>query len=779
MLLRLSKMVAERRSGRDERGVTVITILIGIVVLGVLAGIVIMSVGGDDDGGGETAGATIDAGALRAAQEAYCAKNGAFGTEEQLVKGGFIKAQSTTHDVVLSSGGTCTKAGVADATAFKVSCAADTSCGPSSKPVLGGTLVIENGTGAPGTALNHSINTASSVVINDADMFNGLLRYELDGSLGGDLALSYTIDNNVPAASNPNCAGVTPACDAMTTVAKFVLRPNVKFHGVDASRPGDGETLKPEDVEFSFSKAILAAHSRTRALNPALGVTGAAVRTVVPPEAIQVQPPTAGNGGTVIFNLRQVFAPFPFALTVTEAPIISQTAYGPCFDDGSLFNIAPATPLCPANTSPVGTGPFRFKSLGPDGVRSVKNPDYFRFDKDGVRLPYLDEVFKKTVAGNPTTALDSKEVDVAGVQLSDITRLRDDMNIDVSYPRSTNISTIAFNMTKRQEGNATAAPPPPGGTAAVGLPPSQGGYPPNDPHYGQNKPGSNENAPPHKILGDSRVREAIFKALDREKIWTDVQFKTGRVADAPIHSSFALPNGGAYQGPQPLPTFERAAAGNLLSAAGWSDTSNSDGIRRALNHPNKNNPDPDLVVPDGTRLAMEYLHAEGGEEMAAEVKSQLKTVGIDITTFSVNNGTVLAPRVFHARSFDLAFYSNNNGAEPQFGARRLAHTDQVTQSNSFANGSGYKSVIMDQLWADASKAPNTATYQAKFLQIQRMLLGLDTPGGPALTPVEVAQKFPVVHVGETVNVRATLSTCTGFNHGDTGLYMEAAHCKKT
>jgi ABC-type transport system substrate-binding protein len=185
------------------------------------------------------------------------------------------------------------------------------------------------------------------------------------------------------------------------------------------------------------------------------------------------------------------------------------------------------------------------------------------------------------------------------------------------------------------------------------------------------------------------------------------------------------------------------------------------------------------VVPDGTRLAMEYLHAEGGEEMAAEVKSQLKTVGIDITTFSVNNGTVLAPRVFHARSFDLAFYSNNNGAEPQFGARRLAHTDQVTQSNSFANGSGYKSVIMDQLWADASKAPNTATYQAKFLQIQRMLLGQDTPGGPALTPVEVAQKFPVVHVVESVNVRGTLATCAGFNHGDTGLYMEAAHCKKT
>ncbi|MGH9222463.1 MAG: ABC transporter substrate-binding protein [Acidimicrobiales bacterium] len=754
---------------------TVIVMIMGVVVLGILAALVVFAVSGDDDDG-QQASNTIDDGAIKVAQEAYCTKNGSFGTEKQLVDGGFLKAESTAFDVTLSSGGTCDRAGNANATAFKVSCAPDTSCGPSAKPVLGGILVVENGTGAPGTALNHSINTASSVVINDADMFNGLLRYELDGSLGGDLAQSFKVDNAVPRERNPNCVNAT--CDAMTSVATFVLRPGVKFHGVDASRPGDGDILDPDDVEFSFSKAILAAHSRTRALNPALGVTGQATRTVVPPDAIQTLPPTAGNGGTVIFNLRQVFAPFPFALTVTEAPIISETAYGPCFEDGSLFNIAPATPLCPANTSPVGTGPFRFQSLTPEGVRTVKNPDYFRFDAAGNRLPYLDGMFKKTVAGSATTALESREVDVATVSLADIPRLGDDLNYDVAFPRSTNILTIGFNMTKRQEGSATAAPPPPGGQSAIGLPPSQGGYPESSPYYGQNKPGSNENAPPHKILGDSRVREAIFKAIDRNKIWTDVQFKTGRVADAPIHSSFALPNGGAYQGPQPVPQFNRTEAGSLLSAAGWSDTSNSDGFRRALNHPNKNNPDPDLVVPDGTKLAMEYLHAEGGEEMAAEVKSQLKTIGIDITTFSVNNGTVLAPRVFHARTFDLAQYSNNNGAEPQFGARRLVHTDQVTQSNSFANASGYKSTVMDQLWVDASKAPDTATYQAKFLQIQRMILGQATTGGPALTPLETSQKFPVVHLVESVNTRATLSTCTGFNHGDTGLYMEAAHCKK-
>ena len=758
-------------SRRSEGGFTLIELLVVVVVLGILAGVVVFSVGGVSDRGATSAIKT-DARTIRTAQEAYFAKYGSYGTEEQLVEKGFLSEASSTHDVVVATGPSCGPTG----SCFVITCQVDTGCGASSTPVLGGTLVVNNGSSAPGQALNHSVNTASDVVSNGADMFNGLLRYELDGSLGGDLAQSFTIDNAVPSAANPNCAAA--ACDAITTVASFVLRPGVKFHGADASKPGDGEVLEPADVEFSFSRAILASHTRTRALNPALGVTGQTVSTVVPPDAITTLPPSAGNGGTVRFNLRQIFAPFPFALTVTEAPIISETAYGPCFSDGSLFNSPPTTPVCPATVSPVGTGPFRFRSLGAEGVRTVKNPDYFRFDAAGNRLPYLDEVFKKVVSGNAATSLESGAVDVANINVADVVRLRSNTTVNLAYPRSTNIQTIGFNMTKRQPGSATAAPPPPGGPSAVGLPPEQGGYPPSSPYFGQNKAGSNENAPPHRILGDSRVREAIFKALDRPKIWNDVYFQTGRVADAPIHSSFALPNGGAYQGPQPLPTFDRAAAGALLSAAGWSDTSNADGFRRALDHPNESHADPELVVPDGTKLALEYIHATGGETLAAAIKAQLKTIGIDVTTISGNNGSVVAPRIFHARTFDMGGYSNNNGAEPQFGARRLVHTDQVIQNNSFANASGYKSTLMDQLWLEASMAPDTATYQAKFLQIQRMILGESTPGGPALTALELKQKFPVVHVMETVNIRGARASCGGFNHGDTGLYMEAAHCKR-
>lgn len=749
MVAVISERLARRRAG--EGGFTLIELLVVIVILGVLAGVVVFSVGGVRDKGEASAHAT-DARTLRTAQEAYFAKFGEYGTTDDLVREGFLSAPSGLNDIVLSP----------DKKSFTITCdATQPGCGSSGAVALGGTLVINNGANPPGVSLNPAITSEGGTHTNSEDMFNGLLRYEKDGSIGGDLAQSFTFENNVPAASNPNCAPTTPGatCDAATTVASFVLREGVKFH--------NGDTLTPADVEFSFEKAILAAHGRTRAIIGTLGITGSGLGTVTPPEAIQTLPPTSGNGGTVKFNLRQVFAPLRFTLNVTEAPIISKSAYEPCWDNGTLFQPGSA---CPANVRPVGTGPFMFESLdGTTGITTVKNPEYFRFE-NGIRLPYFDKVVKKIVSGNAAESLRSGAVDVAGIGAADRPSLASDSRFAlVSTPRGSGggncVTTIAFNTTKRQPGSATVAPT----TAPTDDPAS--------PYFGQNKPGSNDNARPHRIVGDPRVREAIFKALDRPKFHQDIAFGAGRVADAPVHSIFQ-PNG-AYQGPQPLPTFDRAAAGALLDAAGWSDTSNGDGFRRALNHPNENHADPDLAVPDGTKLALEYLASTGNEAFATEVKSQLALVGIDVTPVHGNNASFVAWRIFHARTFDMAQISYCNNDEPQFGVRRQYHTDQLVQTNAFTNASGYKSTMMDQLWVDASKAPDTATYQLKFLAIQRLALGLGTPSaGVAPGPLETAQRIPMVQMLESAGTRGHRAACQGFNHNNTGLYYESAYCTR-
>jgi peptide/nickel transport system substrate-binding protein len=743
-----------------QSGFTLIELLVVIVILGILAGVVVFSVGGVTNKG-ETAAHATDARTLRTAQEAYFAKFGRYATADELVEAGFLSSPPELSDIVLAP----------DKKSFTITCdATNPGCGSSGAVALGGTLVINNGATAPGVMLNPAITSEGGTHSNSEDMFNGLLRYEKDGSIGGDLAQSFSFDT-VPSSSNPNCPPVTAStCDANTTVATFVLREGVKFH--------NGTTLTPADVEFSFEKAILAAHGRTRAIIGTLGVTGSGLSTVTPPEAIQTSAATTGNGGTVKFNLRQVFAPLRFTLNVTEAPIISKSAYEPCWNNGTLFTVGNA---CPANVSPVGTGPFKFESLnGTTGITTVKNPDYFRFE-NGIRLPYLDKVIKKIVSGNSADSLKSGAVDVAGVSNADRPSLADAKFVLTSTPRGSGggncITTISFNTTKRGAGAATTAPAPPGGTAAIGQSPANGGYPADSPYFGQNKPGSNENARPHRVLGDSRVREAIFKALDRAKFHQDVAFGAGRVADAPVHSIFQ-PNG-AYQGAQPLPGFDRAAAGALLSAAGWSDTSNGDGFRRALNHPNENDPDPDLAVADGTKLALEYLASTGNEAFATEVKSQLATVGIDVTPVHGNNASFVAPRLFRARTYDMGQISYCNNDEPQFGVRRQYHTDQLVQTDAFTNASGYKSTMMDQLWVDASKAPDTATYQLKFLAIQRLALGLGTPAA-GITPgaLEIAQKIPMVQMLESAGTRGHLAVCQGFNHNNTGLYFESAYCAR-
>ena len=849
MISRLSNKVADAK--RREGGFTLIELLVVIIILGILAAVVVFAVRGTGDKG-RSAAVKTDVKTVRTAQEAFCAKFGRYGTEPELVQQQFLSEQSTYSGVALGSGGPCKGAGVENQSAYQITCDVNAVGGSGCSPdtlALGGTLIIHNGAGVPASTLNPAITSEGGTHSNSEDMFNGLLRYESNGDIGGDLAQSFNFDNNVPSGANPNCPPITATatCDPTTTVATFVLRENVKFH--------NGVTLAPEDVEFSFAKAILAAHGRTRAIIGTMGVTGSGTGTVTPPEAIQIEPPVSGShGGVVKFNLRQVFAPLKYTLNVTEAPIIPRNPYEACFNNGTLF----AGVDCAANTTPVGTGPFKFSFNNNTGIETVKNPDYFRFDSFGNRLPYFDKLFKKVVTQTGVAPIQSGSVDVQAIANNERPLVQSDPNIVLTAtPRGSGggncITTIAFNTTKRAMPNVhanaagTVANPPPGfvvnassdgsstitaqagesfvpedvgGTVSgsgvpttgpgtpvtitsvalggatavvsasipaqtfraltirkVGAAVSRGGYPATSPYYGQGKANTNENASPHRILGDARVREAIFKSLDRTQFWNDVAFQAGRVADAPVHSIFQ-PNG-AYQGPQPLPTFDRAAAGALLDAAGWAGTP-SGGFRTALDHPNESNPDPELQVPDGTVLALEYLNSSTSatEPFAALVKSHLATVGINVTYVFGNNASFVAPKLFHARTYDMGQISYCNNDEPQFGVRRQYHTDNLIQTNAFTNASGYKSTMMDQLWVDASKAPDVTTYQAKFLQIQRLALGLSTPGGPVPTALETDQRVPMVQMLESAGTRGYRANCKGFNNNNTGLYMEAASCTR-
>ena len=104
---------------------------------------------------------------------------------------------------------------------------------------------------------------------------------------------------------------------------RFHLRPGVQWH--------DGVLFTGADVAYTFKEVLLKYHARTRAsLGPALSDV------------------VALDDSTVEFRFRRPYAPLLQQLDVSEAPIIPKHIF------------AGTDPLTnPANTRPIGTGPYR------------------------------------------------------------------------------------------------------------------------------------------------------------------------------------------------------------------------------------------------------------------------------------------------------------------------------------------------------------------------------------------------------------------------------------
>ncbi|MGQ0743821.1 MAG: ABC transporter substrate-binding protein [Acidimicrobiales bacterium] len=89
---------------RSQAGFTLIELLVVIIILGILAAVVVFAVGGVGDKG-QSAADEIDERTLRTAEEAFFSRNGRYGTEAELVAGGFLSEESSTHQVDVTDEG--------------------------------------------------------------------------------------------------------------------------------------------------------------------------------------------------------------------------------------------------------------------------------------------------------------------------------------------------------------------------------------------------------------------------------------------------------------------------------------------------------------------------------------------------------------------------------------------------------------------------------------------------------------------------------------------------
>jgi peptide/nickel transport system substrate-binding protein len=466
----------------------------------------------------------------------------------------------------------------------------------------GGTLVVA--LAADPGHLNPAITTSGATHTAAELLYNGLIGQDERGQPVPELAESWQVEQD-------------------GAIYRFRLRQGVTWH--------DGRPFTAADVKFSFEEVLLKYHARTKA-----SMAGAIVGIDAPDDR------------TVVFRFKQPYAPLLLQLDVTEAPIVPRHVY-----QGS----DPQTN--PANSQPVGTGPFKFVAYtkGTE-IRLARNGAYFKKD-----LPYLDEVVMRVIpdAGTQVLALENGEVDFLwDVPGPDLGRLRADRRLEMArtgyHPGGSNcIMTVSFNLDR-------------------------------------------------PILKEPRVRQAIAHALDRQQFLERVLFGQGKVAAAPISSEITW----AHAAGLAMPRFDRAEAERLLDAAGWKRE--GAGPRTARGVPG---------VTDGSRLEIDFLHFPQFAKYGELVRQQLGAVGMEVKQRPLEPA-VFAPTVFKDRNFDTNVISYCNGPDPEIGVRRMYHSSQIGPA-PFTNAAAYRNAQVDTLFDEASRSVDRAKRTALYRQIQEIV----------------------------------------------------------
>lgn len=185
-------------------------------------------------------------------------------------------------------------------------------------------------------------------------IYEGLLRYDQKLQPMPQLAKSWEVSE-----------------DGLTYT--FHLHDNVKWH--------DGKPFTSADVVFSADVFLRETHARLRT------------------SLEHVESITAPDDTTVIFKLKEPFGPFLGIFEAGTMPMVPKHIY-----EGTEYKSNPA------NNTPIGTGPFKFKEwVKGSHILLTKNEDYYEDGK-----PYLDEIYWHIIpdAASRAVAYETGVVDI-------------------------------------------------------------------------------------------------------------------------------------------------------------------------------------------------------------------------------------------------------------------------------------------------------------------------------------------------------------------------------
>ena len=309
----------------------------------------------------------------------------------------------------------------------------------------------------------------------------------------------------------------------------------------------------------------------------------------------------------------------------------------------------------PLNDQPaVSAGPFTFQSwTRDDNTILVRNENYWE------GAPYMDGMIYRIVpdAGTRLAQLQSGEVDIVGIEPTQLTAVQGNPDIDVYRFEDDGYDYIALNQAN-----------------------------PENPQPGKDENGNLLPQDPHPILGDVAVRQAMAHALDYQSIIDNVYLGQGYQIAANVLPAISW----AYDDALAPYDYNPDLARQMLEDAGWVD-GNNDGIREK----------------DGKTLSLSLLTNAGNktrEDLGVLVQDQLNAIGFDISFEAIDFGTMVDRML--GQNYDMVIIGwTGLGSDPNDDA--FWKSDYDTPGSGF-NFVSFQSARIDELLTQGVTVPGCA-----------------------------------------------------------------------
>lgn len=396
----------------------------------------------------------------------------------------------------------------------------------------------------------------------------------------------------------------------------FKLREGVKF--------SDGEEITADDVIFTFEtifapqldadgKPVLDKSSGKPLLRYPSRYAG---QYTIDGEPIKF---TKIDKYTVRFSTKKAYA--PFLTDIGFVGILPKHKLAKAAADGS-FQQAWSTQTAIENPAEIAaSGPFQIFSYKP-GERLVlkPNPHYWRADKKGNRLPYIDFLVYKFVADSNTSTIlfATGQCDAAAIGANDYAWVK-------NYAQ-----TYKFKIYERG---------PDTGIFFI--------------WFNQNPNKSPDGRPyvaPHKLkwFSDARFRRAVMTAIDRDGIIKSVWFSRAEKLHgiiSPANKKWYNPNVQKYE-------YDPESARKTFLSLGFSyDASGR------------------LVDPEHNRVQFDFIVADGSQNsttMATTFVENMKAVGIEVSLKFMDFGTMIS-KIDNTFEYEAALMGFTGGGDPSGG----------------------------------------------------------------------------------------------------------------